>query len=259
MASCRKHRPRGPAVQWRATPGTARGAGPRGQPAGAVLLPAGCSTVLFHRVQGSTEQVFDTGDERTELRSGRSGHRAQGDVLSLTPQVGFVVLPQLGQEAVDGGSSLGLRRRILAQGLGDMLDQGLRHDLRAELAIDPQTHPCQVQGVVAQFDPLAAQVGAIGVAVALQGDGSELVHADGLAPEEDFVQAQRIGKGVAGSGAVYLGGDQLGLAVAPVGNTSLRQRLGNGPLLLSTLTGSAGPTNGATTGKTIVFSGATSA
>ena len=37
-----------------------------------------------------------------------------------------------------------------------------------------------------------------------------------FAPEEDFVQAQRIGKGVAGPGAVYLGGDQLGLAVASV-------------------------------------------
>lgn len=155
---------------------------------GTVGAPGVVELVLLEGSQGAAEQVLQPGDEGAQLRSGGGWDLAEGDVLSCPAQLGVILGPELGQEAGAGG---GRRRlRVGADRLGHVLDQGLRFDLGAEVATDPELDAAEVEGVVAELDLLAAQVGADGVAVALQGRGAELVDGHGLEPEEQLVQTE---------------------------------------------------------------------
>lgn len=141
----------------------------------ALLLPAGVQQVLLRGAQGTAKQVFEAGDEPAELRADGPGGRAERDVLRYVPQVSLVFGSELGQETEGGGTGLGIGHGILAEGLGDALDQRLGHDLASEGAIDPELRAGQIKRVIPQLHPLTTQVAAGGVAVALQGHGAELV------------------------------------------------------------------------------------
>ena len=59
---------------------------------------------------------------------------------------------------------------------------------------------CQIEGVVTQFDPLAAQVSGNSIAIAVEGNGGRLVDFAFVAVEESLAQFLRVG----GAGTDYV-------------------------------------------------------